>query len=199
MKAIRFVILAGILLTTVQLYAQKVKLVEGNLDALKDMAKLNVMYDYTRMTVGKFNNESDYIAYKKEEYDRLEAGRGDRWAKLWVEDRKNLFEPKFEEQFTKYTGVELIPGYDQQYTIILKTIYTEPGYNVAMWKKNAEVDAIVLIVESKNPAVIVAKIALDDCKGGIYDDNQYDPGIRLQEAYALAGKALGKLLKQKLQ
>ena len=199
MRAIRFVILAGILLTTVQLYAQKVKLVEGNLDALKGMTKLNVMYDYNRMAVGKFENESDYIAQKKDEYNKKEAGRGDKWEKAWKADRQNLFAPKFEELFTKYSGIELSQGYDQQYSIILKTIFTEPGYDIYVSKKNAEIDAIALIVESKNPAVVVAKISLDNSPGRTYTDNNYDTGVRLQEAYAAAGKALGKFLKKELQ
>ncbi len=199
MKAIRFVILAGILLTTVQLYAQKVKLVEGNLDALKGMTKLNVMYDYNRMAVGKFENESDYIAQKKDEYNKKEAGRGDKWEKAWKADRQNLFAPKFEELFTKYSGIELSHGYDQQYSIILKTTFTEPGYDIYVSKKNAEIDAIALIVESKNPAVVVAKISLDNSPGRTYTGNNYDTGVRLQESYAAAGKALGKFLKKELQ
>lgn len=199
MKAIRFVILAGILLTTVQLYAQKVKLVEGDLDALKGVNSLNVTYDYNRMAVGKFENESDYIAQKKDEYNKKEAGRGDEWEKAWKADRQNLFAPKFEELFTKYSGIALSQGYNQQYSIVLKTTFTEPGYDIYVSKKNAEIDAIVLIVESKNPAVVVAKISLDNCPGRTYTGNNYDTGVRLQEAYAAAGKALGKFLKKELQ
>jgi hypothetical protein len=195
MKAIRFFMLAGVLFASLQVYAQKVKITEGKIDALKGVTKLNVAYDYSRMAVGKFENESDYLAQKKEEYNKKEAGRGDSWEKAWKADRSNLFAPKFEELFTKYSDIQLAQGYDQPYTIILKTTFTEPGYDIYVSKKNAEIDAIALIVESKNPAVVIAKIAIENAPGRTYTGNNYDTGVRLQEAYAAAGKALGKFLK----
>ncbi len=199
MKALRILFLAAGLFASMQLNAQKIKLVEGKLDVLKGVSKLNVIYDYNRMAVGKFDNESDYVNQKKEEYNKKEAGRGDNWEKAWKADRKNLFAPKFEELFTKYSDIELSEGHDQQYTIILKTTFTEPGYDIYVSKKNAEIDAIALIVESKNPAIVLAKIAVDNAPGRTYTGNNYDTGVRLQEAYATAGKALGKFLKKELQ
>ncbi|RYE23860.1 MAG: hypothetical protein EOP51_09300 [Sphingobacteriales bacterium] len=194
MKAMRFLLLAGVLLAGTQTYAQKVKLTEGNLDVVKGITKMNVIYNYNRMSVGKFDNEADYVKQKKDEYNKKEAGRGDAWEKAWVADRKNLFAPKFAELFTKYSNIELSEGHDQQYAIILNTISSEPGYDIYVSKKNAEIDATAFIVEAKNPAVVLAKISIDNAPGRIYTGNNYDTGVRLQEAYATAGKALGKFL-----
>ena len=85
-------------------FAQKLKLVEGDLKSLAGQQEINTEFDYSQMKVGKFDKEEEYVSKKKEEYNKKEAGRGDNWAKAWVDDRKNRFEPKFNELFAKSSG-----------------------------------------------------------------------------------------------
>lgn len=73
----------------------QVKLVDGKLDAIKPGSKINTEFTYDNMGVGKFKAEEEYVNKKKKEYNEKEAGRGDRWAESWVADRKNRFEPAF--------------------------------------------------------------------------------------------------------
>lgn len=47
--------------------AQKIKIQEGSLKDLKGQTKMNVVYDYSDMQVGKFAKEEDYIAKKASE------------------------------------------------------------------------------------------------------------------------------------
>ena len=175
------------------LKAQKIKVLEGSIDAVKAESSINLEYTYDNMSVGKFDKEEDYIAKKKEDYNNKEAGRGDTWAKAWVDDRKNRFEPKFEELFTEYSNKS--NSKKAKYTLIFKTIFTEPGYNVGVMRKNAQIDAIVLIVETANPANVIAKISVDKALGRTFGGYDFDTGGRIAEAYADAGKALGKYLK----
>lgn len=96
--------LAGITLmiaTAGSANAQRLKLTEGSLDAIRSETSLNFDFTYDNMGVGKFEKESDYVAKKTEEYNKKEAGRGDNWAKAWVDDRKDKFEPKFIQLFTE--------------------------------------------------------------------------------------------------
>ena len=86
-------------------YAQKVKLLSGKLTVLKSVENLNLEYDYSKMGVGKFSNEEDYIKTKKADYNKKEEGRGDTWEQSWVADRKNRFEPQFEELFNELTAL----------------------------------------------------------------------------------------------
>ena len=44
--------------------AQRVEVMDGNLDALKGTKKLNVKYDYSKMDVGKIQRK-DYIEEKE--------------------------------------------------------------------------------------------------------------------------------------
>jgi len=166
---------------------------EGSIDAVKAESSINLEYTYDNMSVGKFDKEEDYIAKKKEDYNNKEAGRGDTWAKAWVDDRKNRFEPKFEELFTEYSDKS--NSKKAKYTLIFKTIFTEPGYNVGVMRKNAQINAIALIVETANPANVIAKISVDKALGRTFGGYDFDTGGRIAEAYADAGKALGKYLK----
>lgn len=180
-------------------WAQKVKVLEGSLDVLKGIEKINLEYDYSDMGVGKYANEADYVDKKKSDYNEKEAGRGDEWEKAWKADRKNRFQPQFEELFNKYSGVTAGNIPSAKYTLIFKTKFTEPGFNVYVTRKNAEIDGEVLIVETANHDNVVARISVLNCKGRTFGGNDYDTGTRIQESYAVAGKGVGKFFKNELK
>jgi len=180
-------------------YAQKVKLLSGKLTVLKSVENLNLEYDYSKMGVGKFSNEEDYIKTKKADYNKKEEGRGDTWEQSWVADRKNRFEPQFEELFNKYSGITAGNIPEAKYTLIFKTKFTEPGYNVYVSRRNAEIDGEALLVETANPTKVLARLSVLNCQGRTMGGNDYDTGTRLQESYAVAGKGLGKFFKGQLK
>ncbi len=91
-KIIAFVAVA---LSVMTMSAQKIKVVSGDITVLKGQSELDVVFDYSGMGVGKFKSEEEYVIKKIKDYNKKEAGRGDKWAKAWVEDRNSRFEPKF--------------------------------------------------------------------------------------------------------
>ena len=99
--------------------AQRLKLQEGDLAALKTETSINFEFTYDNMSVGKFDTEKEYLEKKTAEYNKKEAGRGDNWAKSWAADRQSRFEPKFRELFTKESGMS--ESKTAKYTIIFKT------------------------------------------------------------------------------
>lgn len=179
--------------------AQKVRMLDGSIDKLKGVSKLNIQFDYSKMGVGKFETEEEYIAKKKEDYNKKEAGKGNEWAKAWKADRKNRFEPQFKELFAKYSDINIGDHPDEKYTLIFKTTYTEPGYNIYVSRKNAEIDGEAWIVETAHPDNVIAKISVQNCPGRTFGGNDYDTGERLEESYAVAGKGLGKFLDKELK
>lgn len=200
MKRFYVVALLGVMLAIAgSSYAQKVKVLSGKLNVLKGVERLNLQYDYSKMGVGKFSDEADYVAKKKKDYNEKEAGRGDEWEKAWIADRKNRFEPQFEELFTKYSDITAGDIPEAKYTLIFKTKFTEPGYNIYIQRKNAEIDGEAVIVETANPDKILARISVLNCPGRTVGGNDYDTGTRIQEAYAAAGKGLGKFIKKQLK
>lgn len=177
-----------------QSFAQRIKLMDGDLSVLKGIMEINVQYDYSNMAVGKYDHEADYIKKKKEDYNEKEAGKGDTWAKAWIDDRKARFEPQFEELFNKYAPFKIAQNQNTQYTLILKTTFTEPGFNVGVMRKNAYIDAEAWIVETANPSHVLMKISIKNSPGRVFGGFDFDTGLRVEEAYAKAGKSLGKYL-----
>lgn len=182
------------LLLAVFANGQRIKLISGNASALKGETKINVVFTYEKMRVGKFEDEADYIKYKKEEYDKKEPGRGDKWEQAWIDDRAGRFEPNFIEMFEKYTPFAAGNYSDAKYTMIVNTTRTEPGYNIYISKKNAEIDLYITIQETATKKTI-AEYTVKNAPGRTFGGYDYETGQRIEESYATAGKHFGKELK----
>ena len=174
---------------------QRIHVISGNPDAILNEKRLNVAYDYSGMDVGKMT-EREYVDGKRNDYNAKEPGRGDKWAGEWVADRKNRFEPAFEMEFNKRGNIMLGEYASAKYTLIFHTVYTEPGYNVGVMRRNAYIDAEITIVETANRNNIVARISCSNCPGRSVFGTDFDNGERIKEAYAMAGKALCKYLER---
>lgn len=197
MKHLKALALIAALSISTSSFAQKIKLIEGNIPAdLKKEKSVNIEFSYENMSVGKFDKEQDYIAAKREEYNNKEAGRGDKWAESWVSDRESRFEPRFITLFKDYSdlGVEK----NAKYTLILHTVFTEPGFNVgiSLANKSAYINGELLIVETANKNHVLAKLSVTKAPGRAAFGMDFDTGLRIGESYATAGRAVGKFLKK---
>ncbi|MEO6491032.1 MAG: hypothetical protein ABIO04_13905 [Ferruginibacter sp.] len=185
--------LIALMFLSMHMNAQKIKTVDGDLSVLKSEESINIEFVYDGMSVGKYDKESDYIKAKTEEYNKKEQGRGDTWAKSWVTDRAGRFESRFINEFQDASKMTVKPT--AKYTMIFKTTTTEPGYNIVISRKNAEIDAEVTIVETADRAKKLATLSVANAPGRIYGGYDYDTGTRIAESYAVAGKRLGKYIK----
>ena len=190
-KGLMVLTLATFSLNTI---AQKIKISDGDLSVLKGETAVNIEFVYDGQSVGKFDSEKEYIQKKTAEYNEKEAGMGDRWAKNWVSDRASRFEPKFIELFQENSGMTVKK--DAKYTLVFKTLSTEPGYNIMIKRKNAEIDAEVWIVETANRNKRIATLTVSNAPGRTFGGADYDTGLRISEAYAVAGKRLGNFIKK---
>lgn len=193
--------LALVGLTTLTANAQKIKKIEGNLSPLKGEKALKIEFKYENMEVGKNLTEEEYIERKVKEYNEKEAGTGDKWRESWVRDREARFEPKFIELFNKYTEKIDLEGTKESasnYTLIVHTYYTEPGFNVGVMRRPAFIHVKYTIVKTGTNDIVAQydqqKIPGADAMG--YD---FDTGTRIAESYAKAGKEFGKLLSKELK
>lgn len=176
-------------------FAQKFKVKEGSLDAIKGVNKMNLVFDYSEMSVGKFKTEAEYVNKKKGEYNKKESGKGDKWEKDWIDDRTERYAPQFTELFNKSSDHIKVGEYaNEKYTLVVKTLKTEPGYNIAISRKNAEISGEILVVETSNPSRIVLRMSFEKALGRSFGGYDYDTGFRIQEAYADLGKALGRYM-----
>ena len=199
MKTLKILLIVSAIVVSGMANAQKLKVVSGKLDFLKGQTALNVEYNYDDMAVGKMTEE-DYIAKKVEKGNSTEAGKGDKWKEAWVNDRETRFQPKFEELMNKYlkkADVYISAGNkDAEYTLILKTVFTEPGFNVGVMSRPAYISTEVTFVKTGTTEEM-AKITLTKAPGAGAMGYDFDTGLRLQESYAKSGKTLaGYLLKK---
>ncbi len=171
------------------------------MSALKDAGRIQLVYDYDEMRVGKYVNEEQYINEKVAQRNEKEPGSGDKWKAAWYDDRERRFEPKFDELFNKYVqkyGLEAGKDYtDAPVKAIVRTTFTEPGFNVGVVRRPASIDAVIIFVDNKTGKELgkltALKVPGKDAMG--YD---FDTGVRIQEAYALLGKATAKHLANKV-
>lgn len=194
MKSIKIsAFIALVFFSSVSAMAQKIRVKEGDRDVLKNETTINIEFTYDNMGVGKYSKEQDYINTKKDEYNKKEPGRGDTWAKKWEDDKGSRFESDFKDLFEKSSNMTI--SHSAKYTLIFHTTSIEPGFNIGFTRKNANIDGEALIVETANKSKVLVKLSIDNAPGRSFMGNDYDTGERISEAYAKAGKELGRYLK----
>jgi len=180
---------AGALFVSSQVEAQD--LVKGNLSFLKGATGVNVVFTYDDLTVGKEGKEENYLKRKKEEKNSKEPGSGDTWVENWNADKEKSYKPRFIKLLSKYTEWPLSEETKEKYTMVVHTKFIEPGYNVGISSGAAVINLEIAIYDASNMNKALAKITLEDVKGG---KGQFDTASRVGEAYAKAGKELGKFI-----
>ena len=178
-------------------YGQKLKLVEGDVSALKGQTAVAIEFKYDNMAVGK-TTETEYVAKKKGDYNKKESGKGDKWEAEWIGNREDKYEPSFKERFSKFSDIAT-PSEGPDYTLIFRTVKTEPGYNIGIKSEPAYIDAEIWLVKTKNKDKALAKISIMKSPGSAIFGNEFDSAARLQEAYSMAGMELGAFIKGKLK
>ncbi|WMJ73359.1 hypothetical protein RCC89_09310 [Cytophagaceae bacterium ABcell3] len=192
-------ILTILLLQGTMGFAQKIKHTSGDLKSIKGISKLNIVYDYSSMSVGKFDKEEDYVSEKVEKYNKKEPGKGDKWKENWVADRENRYQPKFETLINKSLRKQnVVVGNfeDAEYTMILKTTHTELGWNVGVSRVPAHTNMEAIFVKTGTTEPVLT-ITIKKSPGRDAAGFDFDSGVRVQESYAKAGKSLGKFLAKK--
>ena len=193
LKILITICLTGLFLTSVQ--AQKISVKSGDLGFLQEVTELNAEYDYSQMVVGKFKTEQAYIDKKKQERDEKEPGTGDLWEAEWHDDKEKTYHVKFEELFNiimygKNQEIRTGSFPNADHTVIVRTTFLEPGFNIGISRKDASINVEFVFVETDNPENILAVITMDKVPGRGAMGGDFDTEYRIGEAYAKAGKEL---------
>ncbi|MDF3028198.1 MAG: hypothetical protein K0S23_2505 [Fluviicola sp.] len=173
--------------------AQKIRTESGDLSFLKGQTELNIKYDFSDFQVGGFSSESEYKNKKIKEYNEKEAGRGDTWENSWERDKKDRFPNKFEELFDKGLTGKIHAAQNNEkatYTLIVKTTFIEPGFNIGVMRRSAAVAFEYIFVESGDESKVMAKLKQPDVPGSQFGGYDYDTGARISESYAKGAKML---------
>lgn len=183
-------------------FSQKIVLKQGSLDALQGEKQIRIEYDFSSFGVGKFSTEKEYLDTKVADYNKDEPGRGDKFLASWNNDKTTRFPAKFEQLFNEGTAKLGLAGardFNSKYTLIVKTTFLEPGFNVGVMRKSAAVSFEYLIVESANHNNVVAVLTQNEVPGSMAMGMDYDTGSRISESYAKGGKMLAAYIVKNLK
>ncbi len=191
-----FIVLISIVFA-LNLQAQKIKQVKGDLAFLKGQDEIGVQFTYDKdLKIGP-GTEQEYIDKKMAEAEKDEPGKGQKWLDAWKADRTSYYQPKFIELFEdvlrKKEVVLLENSENTKYTMIVNTTFIEPGFNVGVASKRASADMVITFVETANPSNVVAEFTILKTPGTA----MYDAGSRVGESYAKAAKYFAKYLLDK--
>ena len=175
---------------SVSSFARKAKLLEGSLDELKGVKKINVQFNYDHVTVSNDNiPEEEYIEKRKTELNEKEARKGDSWARMWKDNRARKYEISFRNQFNRDAKIRCGAFPEEKYTMIFKTTNIEPGYNIVMSKRPSRLTGEAWIVETANPEKVICKLLVENCPGSM-PGADIDDSERLRYSYIVAADML---------
>lgn len=184
------------------LQAQKIELKSGSFDFLKDQQTLQVKFDYSNLSVGKFDKEDDYVNEKVADYNKDEAGKGDKWKAAWFGDRAERYEPKFVLLFNENMAGRNLKcsksAPDAKYEMLLHTIFIEPGFNVGVTRKPAYINVDVTFREAASGKEVTT-MTIKNCPGRDAVGFDFDTGYRIEEAYAKLGKSIAAYINKSLK
>lgn len=165
----------------------------GDISTLDNVKSINIIYDYSDLGVGAFRKEEDYLKKRSDEMEAKEKGSSEKFRKGWIEARSKRYEPKFEEMFKKI-GVKEINmdgtnyATSNDYTLVVHTVFIEPGTNIGVYKKPAYIDLECTFKDKTGAALCVFYIK--NAVGSQVMGFDYAVEARVIESYAKAAKML---------
>ncbi len=195
------IIVLVLLIASTTTYAQKLKMIDGDIKNLKGISEYNLEFDYTDVQIPKFDSEEDFLADKMKKREEKEAGGGEKFKKSWYSDREEVYLPKYIESFNKRFGDEEIQldkdKSDAEHTMKIHSTLIYAGYNVGIVRKNAKIDAIITVYETADPDNILFSGKYVNVPGSGAMGYDFNTGYRISEAYAKLAKSFAGLIKKK--
>ncbi|WP_179008949.1 hypothetical protein [Winogradskyella forsetii] len=194
--------LAFILLFSTIVFAQKMKVAEGNFDFIESNQAINVEFDYSNLKINKDNlTEEAYVAERTADLEEKSKGKGKTWAKKWEASRELIYAPKFLElmnrDLAEDKGMSFEEGLtDAKYTLIVEVVWIYPGYNVGVMRQPAKLTTLLKFVETANRDNVLLEITSKHAPGNRYGGT-FSNEDRIGEGFAKTGKSLSKLIMKK--
>ena len=187
-KKIGLLIVFSLLVTIVS--AQKLK---GNLDFLKDQEKVNIVFDFSKITIDG-DSEKEYIKERTE-------GKSEKEAAEWKAEWEGSARESFKEFYIKYCNDELkkfnigvFP--DAQYTIIVKIDDIDPGNFAGPFSNAAKIKTTVNIVKTGEETVLASITNNKDYNKFAVLPIEFH---RIAAAFGEAGKMIGDFFNKKVK
>lgn len=197
MKRIKLLSIA-LIFASGSVMAQKVVVESGAMPSMKGETKLNLVYDYSEMEMGKYGSEADYTKKKVEDLNKKTPGKGDKWLEGWNGNKEKRYHPKFEELLNKGLAKKGCDAKENskgaKYTLKVKTITMFPGWNIGISKLPAYCTYRFELVETAAMDKVICAVRLNNVQGSQAMGYDFDEGSRIAESYAKAGKVMSKYI-----
>ncbi|WP_128331051.1 hypothetical protein [Apibacter sp. HY039] len=182
------------LFITLLINAQKMEVLSGDFNFLKNVKEINVVFDYSDVTFyRKKMPESQYIQLRSDQVEAKETTEN--WQQTWNEYKEIKFPDKFFASANKYiepNTITFTKNSQSPYTLIIKTIWIRPGSAILQ----ALVSTTLHFVETNNPSKELLVISSKEAPGKSYAIHR---NIIISEGYAMTGKKLANLLNKKIK
>ena len=171
---------------------------ERKLSYMRAEKSICLVFDYSNMSVGEYEKEESYVSKKVEKKNKKEPGSGNDWKEKWYGQRKSIFEPKFETLINKYVNEKNLyisrDNKNTNYTIIVQVTFMEPGFNIGIMSKPAEINTKIMFVKSDKSDNPISVFEINKIRGRDVAGYDFAVSARLAESYAKCGKMLGKYI-----
>lgn len=187
------------LLSCLTLQAQQFEEVAGTVENIAGIKRYNVVFEYSsNLKIPKNDSEEDFLQKQYEKRELKKSGAGESFKKLWFENRINLYEPTFIQQFNSFSlddrQVTVAKNISSTaYTMKIETVSIAGGYDDFFYVEEGEIGVLISIYETDSPENILYALKTD--VRGVANADDFE---RIRTAYGNLGEAASKHFSRKI-
>ncbi|HCM32867.1 hypothetical protein [Chryseobacterium sp.] len=199
-----FLLVFMVIMTTAAFGQEKMNLVSGGFEVLKDQTEVNVELTFEDVLFMKENiTETQYLENRKKQV-LDNPKRGEKAWNMWITEWERYKKEEYINYFTKglnktYKDILFKKDSSAKYTLLLETKWIFPGWHAGLTMMTAEINGTVKLVETNNHSVVLAEVELNKFDRFVNNDEVVMEYGRIAGAYESAGRYLGKKIKKSLK
>lgn len=193
-----------VIMTTAAFGQEKMNLVSGGFEVLKDQTEVNVELTFEDVLFMKENiTETQYLENRKKQV-LDNPKRGEKAWNMWITEWERYKKEEYINYFTKglnktYKDILFKKDSSAKYTLLLETKWIFPGWHAGLTMMTSEISGTVKLVETNNHSVVLAEVELNKFDRFVNNDEVVMEYGRIAGAYESAGRYLGKKIKKSLK
>lgn len=199
----KLLLLVFMVTMTIAFGQEKMKIVAGNLNVLKDQTEVNVEVKFENVLFMKENiTETQYLENRKKQVlDNPKRGQAawNEWIGEW-EKYKTEYADYFAKGLNKtYKNISFKKDPSAKYTLLVETNWIFPGWHAGLTAMTAEITGKIKLVETNNPSTVLAEVELKKFDKFVQNEEFVMEYGRIAAAYESTGRYLGREIKKSLK
>lgn len=184
------------LVFTTMIFAQKLKVVSGNFDFLKDQTEVNVELTFDSLLLMKENiTEAEYLNKRKNDL-LVNPKRGvkawEKWNSEWEYYKTSVYPEKVLNALNNSRKIIFGRNVKTKYTLIVDGRWVNPGWQAGVITQPAILNTYIKFVETDNPSKVLMTLSSIEIQGKSTSGSkdfimEYE---RISSAYERTGRLL---------